>query len=324
MSEIFLPCMVLVIYILRLLLLVAVLAPRALPAGRREATGVVLRGKDDLVLPNKEQQQNQTQGPEQQGETVIRFIRDPDVAPPFAVKGIDGSTVNLAATRGKVVLLNFWATWCGPCRMEVPDLVELQKKYQDRLQVIGLVIDDADEDAVRKFAKRYSINYPVAMATDEMRFQFGGVPALPTSFIIDAQGRVVQKHIGLRDPELYEMEVRALLGLPINARVETFEDAGEIFLKHANRASELPGVDMTNLSPAQKTVALHRMNEETCTCGCQYTLAQCRIYDSACRVSKERTAKIVAECASGASTPKQNTPNQNAVPAQTAPPAAHP
>jgi thiol-disulfide isomerase/thioredoxin len=253
---------------------------------------------------------------------VIRFIRDPDPAPEFAVKGIDGATVNLAEAHGKVVLLNFWATWCGPCRMEVPDLVELQKKYQNRLQVIGLVIDDADEDAVRKFANRYSINYPVAMATDEMRFQFGGVPALPTSFIIDAQGRVVQKHIGLRDPELYEMEVRALLGLPVSARMETFEDTGEIFLKHANRASELPGVDMTQLTPAQKTVALHRMNEETCTCGCQYTLAQCRIYDSACRVSRERTAKIVAECANGASTPNQDTPNQNAIPAQAVPPDA--
>src|SRR6202790_4866648 len=271
------------------------------------------------------QEQNQTQGPEQQGDgTVIRFIRDPDAAPEFAVKGIDGSTVNLADARGKVVLLNFWATWCGPCRMEVPDLVELQKKYQDRLQVIGLVVDDEDEDAVRKFAKRYSINYPVAMATDEMRIQFGGVPALPTSFIIDAQGRVVQKHIGLRDPELYEMEVRALLGLPINARVETFEDTGEIFLKHANRASELPGVDMTSLTPAQKTVALHRINEETCTCGCKYTLAQCRIYDSACPVSKQRTAKIVAECVNGASTPNQNMTNQNAAPAQPAPSAAQP
>jgi thiol-disulfide isomerase/thioredoxin len=282
----------------------------------------------DLALQAKIQEQNQTQAPEQgqeqDGQAVIRFIRDPDAAPEFAVKGIDGSTVNLTAVHGKVVLLNFWATWCGPCRMEVPDLVELQKKYQDRLQVIGLVIDDADEDAVRKFAKRYSINYPVAMATDEMRFQFGGVPALPTSFIIDVQGRVVQKHIGLRDPELYEMEVRALLGLPISARVETFEDTGEIFLKHANRASELPGVDMTRLTPAQKTVALHRMNEDICTCGCQYTLAQCRIYDSACRVSRERTAKIVAECANGASTPNQNTPNQNTVPEQAAPPAAHP
>jgi len=196
-------------------------------------------------------------------EAVIRFIRNPDAAPEFAVKGIDGSTVNPASARGKVVLLNVWATWCGPCRSEFPDLVELQKKYQDKLQVIGLVVDDADEDAVRKFVKHYGINYPVAMATDEVRFQFGGVPALPTSFIVDAQGRVVQKHIGLRDPELYEMEVRALLGLPISARVETFEDTGEIFLKHANRASELPGVDMTSLTPAQKTAALRRMNEET-------------------------------------------------------------
>jgi thiol-disulfide isomerase/thioredoxin len=255
---------------------------------------------------------------QQSEEGVIRFIRDPDAAPEFAVKGMDGKTVSLAEARGKVVLLNFWATWCGPCRMEVPDLVQLQTKYKDRLQVIGLVIDDEDEAAVRNFAKRYSINYPIAMATNEMRFLFGGVPALPTSFIIDAQGRVVQKHIGLRDPVLYEMEIRALLGLPINARVETFEDAGEIFLKHANRANELPGVDMSALSAAQRTVALHRMNEETCTCGCKFTLAQCRIYDSACHVSKERTAKIVAESGAG---PSSSTPKRSAGPALPSPPA---
>ena len=310
------------IYRFWLFLFIVVLLPLVLPGGRGQVTSAVLRRKTPLntdgVQTRAAREQDKTQ--QQQGEeVVIRFIRDSDPAPEFAVKGIDGSAVNLADARGKVVLLNFWATWCGPCRMEVPDLVELQKKYQDRLQVIGLVVDDADEDAVRKFAKRYGINYPIAMATDEMRFQFGGVPALPTSFIIDPQGRVVQKHIGLRDPELYELEVRALLGLPINARVETFEDTGEIFLKHANRASELPGVDMTSLTPAQKTVALHRMNEEACTCGCQYTLAQCRIYDSACRVSRERTAKIVAECANGPSGS-----NHNTAPTQPGPPAAQP
>jgi thiol-disulfide isomerase/thioredoxin len=320
--------MTMAIYRFGLFLFIAVFLPRALPGGRHQVTSMVLRTNETLhthddnqVPQTRAPEQDQTQRQEQQqGEqAVIRFVRDPDAAPEFAVKGIDGSTVNLAVARGKVVLLNFWATWCGPCRMEVPDLVELQRKYQDRLQVIGLVIDDSDEDAVRKFAKRYSINYPVAMATDEMRIQFGGVPALPTSFIIDAQGRVVQKHIGLRDPELYEMEVRALLGLPISARVETFEDTGEIFLKNANRASELPGVDLASLTPAQKTVALHRMNEETCTCGCQYTLAQCRIYDSGCHVSRERTAKIVAECVNGVTGP-----NQHAAPAQAVPPAAQP
>jgi thiol-disulfide isomerase/thioredoxin len=315
--------MKLVNYMFGVVLFVAVLLPRAVPARQQDMkiSAPTTEGDNPAQQPGTEEE-NQTQAPAQRqdAEPVIRFIRDPDAAPAFAVLGIGGGTVNLAAARGKVVLLNFWATWCGPCRMEVPDLVELQKKYQDRLQVIGLVVDDADEDAVRKFAKRYSINYPVAMATDEMRIQFGGVPALPTSFIIDAQGRVVQKHIGLRDPELYELEVRALLGLSINARVETFEDTGEIFLKHANRASELPGVDMTSLTPAQKTVALHRMNEEACTCGCKYTLAQCRIYDSACPVSKQRAAKIVAECVNAVPA----LPNQNAGPAQAAPPAAQP
>jgi thiol-disulfide isomerase/thioredoxin len=270
-------------------------------------------GAENRAAPQQEQAQGQ---PSEEG--VIRFIRDPDAAPEFAVKGMDGKTVSLAEARGKVVLLNFWATWCGPCRMEVPDLVQLQTKYKDRLQVIGLVIDDEDDAAVRNFARRYSINYPIAMATNEMRFLFGGVPALPTSFIIDAQGRVVQKHIGLRDPVLYETEIRALLGLPINARVETFEDTGEIFLKHANRANELPGVDMSGLSAVQRTVALHRMNEETCTCGCKFTLAQCRIYDSACHVSKERTAKIVAESGAG---PSSSTPKRSAGPALPSPPA---
>jgi thiol-disulfide isomerase/thioredoxin len=261
-------------------------------------------------------------GQEQESQGVIRFIREPDAAPEFAAKGMDGGTVNLAATRGKVVLLNFWATWCGPCRMEVPDLVELQKKYPERLQVIGLVVDDEDEEAVRAFAKRYSINYPIAMATSEMRSRFGGVPALPTTFVIDAQGRVVQKHIGLRDPVLYETEIRSLLGLPIDARVETFEDTGEVFLAHANRASELPGVDLSGLTAEKKNAALRRMNEETCRCGCKYTLAQCRIYDSACHISRERTAKIVAETAAGAA--PSPVPKERATPAQAAPPAALP
>ena len=283
--------------------------------------GLVVFNARVLARQQIQEQQNQiTQQPQQtDGRPVIRFIRDPDPAPDFAAKGMDGKTVSLGAAQGKVVLLNFWATWCGPCRLEVPDLVELQTRYKDQLQVIGLVVDDHDEEAVRDFAKKYSINYPVAMATDAMRIQFGGVPALPTSFIIDAQRRVVQKHIGLRDPVLYETEIRALLGMPIDARVETFVDTGEIFLQHANRASQLPGVDMGKLTPEQKTVALHRMNEETCTCGCKYTLAQCRIFDSACHVSKERTAQIVAE--SGNSEPASK---QNSTPAETAPPAARP
>ena len=226
---------------------------------------------------------------------VIRFVRNPDQAPDFKLDDLDGKPLSLAAAHGKVILLNFWATWCGPCRAEIPDLIELQKKYGDTLQIIGLDVDDDDVAEVKKFVEKNGINYPVGMATNEIRIQYGGVAALPTSFVLDKEGRVVQKHEGLRNPLLYEYEIRSLSNLAIPARVETFEDTGEIFLKHADRASALPGVDMTKLTPEQRTVALHRFNAEGCTCGCQFTLAQCRIYDRGCPISKARTTKIIAE-----------------------------
>lgn len=227
-------------------------------------------------------------------QPTIRFVRNPDPAPAFKVDTIDGKPLSLADYKSKVILLNFWATWCGPCRSEVPDLVELQDKYKDQLQVIGLVVDDDDEDAVKKFAEKYGINYPIAIATDEMRTEYGGIPALPTSFMLDQEGRVVQKHEGLRDPVLYEVEIRSLLGLPIgNVKVETFEDRGQIFLKHADRATQLPGVDLSKLTPEQKTLAFHKFNAEACNCGCGYTLAQCRVLDRDCAVSKAATEKII-------------------------------
>src|SRR5207249_9628556 len=148
--------------------------------------------------------------------------------------------------------------------------------------------------AIKKFVAEFAINYPVALATNDLRLQYGGIPALPTSFVLDAAGRFVQKHEGLRDPLLYETEIRALLGLPIgNVKVETFEDTGQIFLKHADRATELPGINLSKLTPEQKISALHKFNAETCTCGCTYTLAQCRIYDRNCQVSKAATSKII-------------------------------
>jgi thiol-disulfide isomerase/thioredoxin len=235
---------------------------------------------------------------QEENQPTIRFVRNPDAAPDFKLTSLDGKAFTLAGSKGKVILLNFWATWCGPCRAEIPDLVELQNKYKDRLQILGLVVDDEDQDAIEKFVAEFKINYPVAVATDTIRSQYGGIPALPTSFVLDAEGRIVQKHEGLRDPILYETEIRALLGLPIgNVKVDTFEDTGQIFLKNAERATELPGVNLSKLTPEAKTVALHKFNAQTCTCGCQYTLAQCRIYDRDCKVSQAATSKIVAALA---------------------------
>ncbi|MGB7284565.1 MAG: redoxin family protein [Candidatus Acidiferrum sp.] len=258
---------------------------------------------------------------QQDTEPVIRFVRNPDPAPDFKFTSLDGKPLALEAARGKVVFLNFWATWCGPCRAEVPDLIDLQAHYKDRLQVIGLDVDDDDPAEVQKYVADTGINYPVAIASDEVRKEYGGIAALPTSFVLDTEGRIVQKHVGLFDPELYETEIRALLGLPIQAKVETFEDTGEIFLKHADRATELPGVDLSKLTPEQKKIALHRLNADSCTCGCKYTLAQCRIWDSACPISKAAAEKIIATVSgvTGAPGEEAQPGHQNAPPAPSSP-----
>jgi thiol-disulfide isomerase/thioredoxin len=261
--------------------------------------------------------------PQQDNQPVIRFVRNPDPAPEFKLTALDGKPLTLAALQGKVIFLNFWATWCGPCRAEVPDLIALQDRYKGRLQIIGLNVDDDDPAEIQKYVDETGINYPVAMTSNDIRIQYGGIPALPTSFVLDTEGRVVQKHVGLWNPSVYETEIRALLGMPIMAKVETFEDKGEVFLAHADRATELPGVDLSKLTPEQKKIVLHRFNADACTCGCKFTLAQCRIWDSACAVSKAATEKIIAEVSAEPKTPPSPAaPNAPAAPAkEPAPPA---
>jgi len=226
---------------------------------------------------------------------VIRFAKDPQPAPPFLLLDLDGNVVSTAAWQGKVVLVNFWATWCPPCREEIPILIQLSEKYKDDLLVIGISVDDGPPDEVKEFARRIGVNYPIVMRSRELIAEYGGVPALPTTFLVNKDGRVVQKHEGLFSPGLYETEVRALLGLPIDATITTFEDTGQIFLKNAERATELPGVDFSKLTPDQKRFALKRLNTQICDCGCRLTLAQCRINDTSCPVSKGLAEKIVKE-----------------------------
>ncbi len=251
---------------------------------------------------------------QEQQQLVIRFVRNPDPAPDLKAKDLNGKELSLESYKGKVVLLNFWATWCGPCRAEIPGLIRIQEAFKDRLQIIGMDVDDDDEAKLRAFVKDQGINYPVAMTSVAVRFAYGGIAALPTLFVINQDSRVVQKHVGLFNPALYEIEARALLDMPVPARVETFEDTGEVFLKHADRATMLPGVDTSKLTPEQRMIVLHKLNAETCVCGCKYTLAQCRIYDPACNISKERAADIVKEAAK---LPAKDAPENTAVPAST-------
>jgi len=245
---------------------------------------------------------------------VVRFASNAIAAPPFLLPDLEGHIISTAAWRGKVVLLNFWATWCPPCREEIPELVDLANRYKDQLEVVGVSMDDAPPQEVRLFAKRFGINYSVVMASSELTDEYGGVPGLPTSFIINREGRIVQKHVGLYPIEVYETEVRALLGLPVDARVEMFQDTGQIFLKNAALATELPGVDFKGLTEQQKKEALKRLNSEMCNCGCRLTLAQCRINDTACPISRKLANQVVKDVLAGtpapAPAPADQTTNQ--------------
>jgi thiol-disulfide isomerase/thioredoxin len=236
---------------------------------------------------------------------VVRFASNAAPAPPFLVEDLSGHLISTADWHGKVVLLNFWATWCPPCREEIPELTELAARYKDQLQIVGVAMDDSSRAEVAEFANRFRVNYPIVMASRELVDEYGGVPALPTSFIIGPDGRVVQKHVGLYPMEVYETEIRALLGMPVEAKIEHFEDTGQIFLKNAALATELPGVDLSRLNESQKKAALKRLNSENCNCGCGLTMAQCRINDTSCPISRQLAAKIVKEVLAGAAAPAE-------------------
>jgi hypothetical protein len=167
------------------------------------------------------------------------------------------------------------------------------------IQAIDISEDDDPPEKVLKFAQQKGINYPVIIATPALIDKYGGVPALPTTFVIDTHGRVVQKHMGLRSDDDYEREIKALLGVPVDGPVETFVDTGQVFLKNAANATELPGVKLDGLTAEQKKSALRRLNTENCTCGCTLTLSECRINDTTCPVSIGIAAQVVSDVVKG-------------------------
>ena len=144
-------------------------------------------------------------------EREVRFLAEPFVLTPFPAIDLDGRDVSLSNWRGKVVVVNFWATWCLPCRREIPALVTLQKKFTSDLVVIGVLDDGASIDFVRAFSASLRLNYPIVRTTPEIEASFSQVLVLPTTYVIDTEGRVVSVHAGEIDPRLVEREVQALI-----------------------------------------------------------------------------------------------------------------
>lgn len=134
------------------------------------------------------------------------------VAPDFQLQSIDGKDLKLSDFRGKAVLLNFWATWCGPCKIEMPWFVELQKEYGPQgFQVVGVAMDDASTEDISKFVKEMGVNYPVLLGKESVGQNYGGVGVLPTTFFVDRDGKIVAREFGLQSRSVFVDHIKKAL-----------------------------------------------------------------------------------------------------------------
>lgn len=133
-------------------------------------------------------------------------------APNFKLKSHDGKVVELAKLKGKVVVVNFWATWCGPCRKEIPGFLEVYKQYKDKgLEIVGVSLDEEGWDVVRPYVDRAKMNYPVVIGDGDLANAYGGIEAIPATFIVDKKGNIAKKHVGYLSKVDFEAIVRSLL-----------------------------------------------------------------------------------------------------------------
>ena len=132
-------------------------------------------------------------------------------APDFTLPDLDGNDITLSDFRGKIVFVNFWATWCGPCRMEIPHFIELIDKYEDDFVVLGIALDPREFDKVPGFAKKIGINYPVVYDKKGVSRMYGGIQSIPTTFVVNREGKVVEYIVGSRPKADFERIIKSLL-----------------------------------------------------------------------------------------------------------------
>jgi thiol-disulfide isomerase/thioredoxin len=223
------------------------------------------------------------------------------LAPEFTLTDIFGNKLSLSDYKGKVVMLDFWATWCGPCRIEIPGFVELQDRYRDQgFTIIGISMDDSAEP-VMEFYKQFKMNYPVAVGNDSLGALYGGIFGMPTTFLIGRDGRIYSKHVGASNVDVFEEEVKVLIAAkpsdelsdftPVG-RAEEIETSTPEQLK-AESNPEVPGVDISHLSAEHLAQFKKELEAQQCTCGCNLNLLKCRHDDRGCSVSRKAAQQIL-------------------------------
>ena len=148
----------------------------------------------------------------QSTETNVKVTLKDDKAPEFSLKSVDGKTVKLSDYKGKVVIIDFWATWCPPCRKGIPDLISIQNEFKDKVVIIGISLDrEKTIKDVPGFVKNNGINYPVVYGDDKVVIDYGGIQSIPTSFVVDKNGTVVDMHVGLVSKDTFVNKIKELL-----------------------------------------------------------------------------------------------------------------
>lgn len=220
-------------------------------------------------------------------------------APAFTVTDIKGQRLSLDSFRGKVVLLNFWATWCGPCRDEIPSFVQLQQKYGSQgFQILGISMDDSPAP-VGPFYQQFHMNYPVAMGNAKLGALYGGIYGLPTNFLIGRDGRIYDDVPGEVDKARWEQEIQTLLAQNPNEEAKNFKPAGQsadVALETPAEAnSPIPGIDVTKLNKTQLAQYKDTLSKQKCTCGCSFNVLQCRVNDPPCATSRDMAKAELAK-----------------------------
>jgi len=130
-------------------------------------------------------------------------------APNFTLTDLNGSEVSLSDFKGKVIIVDFWATWCGPCKMEIPSFIKLQEDYQDDVVVLGVSLDQGGPKAVVPFVKKMAINYPIVYGDGQVVQAYGGIRGIPTTFVIDKDFNIQRKYVGYTDHKVFEKDILA-------------------------------------------------------------------------------------------------------------------